>query len=695
MLYGASYYPEYQPIARLEEDLLLMQAAGINFLRLGDSIWSLAEPEDGRVNLDWLQETLDRLHRAGISAALVTPTYAIPPWLARKHPEIMATYRNGKHAWFGARQNMDFTHPAYLFHAERIIRAVVSRYASHPAVIGFQVDNETGVAPLYNPNVIARFIDHLKETFGTLDRVNEVYGLNYWSHRLHDWSDVWSADGNTNPGYNLEWRRFQSKLTTDFLAWQVGIVREYTRLDQWITHDCVGGHGLPIADRYEIGRIIDVASENPYHPTQEGLSIPPPEKREAGPEWIREVGAWSIYFKGDIGRSAQQRNYFVTELNALSVGGASANYPAYDGQWRQVALTHISRGANAIAYWHWNTLHYGAETYWGGMLPHDYSQNRVFRELTLLGKDLECHGDRLTDLQVDSEVGLLYSQDSKYALEFNPCLTVPGDVEPDPYSYQRIFNSCYRSCFDSNAQTSIVHPNQDFEQLQLLVVPALYVADDGLLHRIAQYVQDGGHLLLTFRSGYADEFGRARWDTAPGPLRRASGISYREYSNLNSSLSLRAGAGCLGLPPESSCDGWADGLELEGATPLAYYDHPHFGRWPAITTHAFGQGRVTYLGTLPNPQLGRAVVSWAMHQANIQPRVSNLPEAVRVTTARNRQGERLWFIANWSQEPQRIVDFPISFRDMLNETTHQAHDALTLQPWDMRVLIEDCIENSR
>lgn len=689
MLFGASYYTEYQPEERLEKDLLLMKKAGVNFVRLGDSIWSLSEPQEGEIDFDWMQRTIDRLHETGVKIALATPTYAVPPWLARKYPEIMAMRPKNERVRFGARQNMDFTHAAYLFHAERIVRAMAERWASHPGVIGFQVDNETGVELLYNPNTISRFIDHMKNTFGSIDRVNEVFGLNYWSHRINDWADLWSPEGNTTPGYDLEWRRFQSQMTTEFLTWQANIVREYSRPDQWVSHDLVGGFGRPTADRHSIAAAMDVSSENIYFPPQDRLAITgandAPELRDA---IAGEVGAWSLYFKGDIGWSAKQSNFFVTETNGLSTGGPSNNYPAYDNQWRQAAYTLISRGADAIVYWHWNTLHYGAETYWGGMLPHDYSENRCFRELTRLGNELAQYEDRLTGLTPDGEVGILFSRDSMYGMQFQPSLLKADLSGPDRMSYERIFAACYHAAFDARAQTTIFSSDQDFESIPLLIVPALYIADSDLLQRLETYAKNGGHLLLTFRSGYADEFARARWETAPGPLRQAAGVSYSEYSNLRSSLRVKSSVSDLTIGDDARAEAWADGIEPEGATPLAWYDHPHFGRWPAVTSHVFGKGRVTYVGTLPNRPFGRDIVRWAMTQAEVRPcGTPDLAESVRISTARNRQGEHLWFVANWSQEPHQAV-LPVDVHDLLGNEVISENTRFDLAPWDIRILVE-------
>jgi len=180
LLYGVSYYYEYQPFDRLDDDVRMMVEAGINYARVGDSIWSLCEPREGEFDLDWLQRVLDALHAAGIQVVLTTPTYAIPPWLHRRYPEIMAVRRDGQVTPYGARQNVDVTNPTYRHFAERITRLVLERYAQHPSVIGFQVDNETGTAGAHNPSVIDAFREHIRRTYGTVDKVNEIWGLTYW-----------------------------------------------------------------------------------------------------------------------------------------------------------------------------------------------------------------------------------------------------------------------------------------------------------------------------------------------------------------------------------------------------------------------------------------------------------------------------------------------------------------------------------
>ena len=143
-----------------------MRRAGFNVVRLGESVWSTWEPENGAFDLDWLAPVLDAACEREISVVLGTPTYAVPMWMPRRHPEIAAVPANGRALSFGFRQEMDFTNPTYRFYAERLIRKVVSRYRDHPAVIGYQVDNEPGLTLLHNRDVFQGFVDHLRHLYG-------------------------------------------------------------------------------------------------------------------------------------------------------------------------------------------------------------------------------------------------------------------------------------------------------------------------------------------------------------------------------------------------------------------------------------------------------------------------------------------------------------------------------------------------
>jgi beta-galactosidase len=693
VLFGAAYYHEYQPSPRLEKDLDLMAAAGFSVIRVGESTWSTWEPEDGVFDLEWLAPVLDGAADRGIHVILGTPTYAVPPWLSRKYPEIAGERTTGQRIPWGARQEVDFTHPAFRFHAERIIRAVVGRYADHRAVIGVQVDNEPGLELLHNRGVFEAFVDQLRHTYRDVETLNREWGLTYWSHRLSTWSDLWTPDGNAQPQYDLAWRRFQAQLTTDFIAWQAGIVREIARPDQFVT-TCIA-YSRPALDDRSLTEALDITAGNPYYAMQDSLAVP---DHGVGAQGWTTSGTWSILQSADRMYSSRQEPFLVTETNAGAIGGPSMNFPAYDGQWRQVAWAMVARGARMIEYWNWHTLHYGTETYWVGILPHDQIPGRVYEQLSVLGAELRKAGDLVAGLTPDAQVGLLYSNASKWGLSAQPALARGAD--PDHDSYQRIVEAFYRGTFDARVPVRVVHdtqmvrdetdlmdPAETVRILPVLLVPALYIASDQLLEWLRRYAEAGGHLVLGPRSAYADEEARARLEVKPALLSAAAGVSYQEFTNLPVPVPVRSVGGALDLPSGAHATGWADALVVAGAEPIVLYEHPFVGTWPAVVTAAHGEGRITTVGTVPDAGLARALVEWLVPMADDAWRAV-ATASVTVYSATSGEGRRLRFLHNWSWEPAGVV-VPVAVRDALSDDIIERDHEVSLGPWDVRVLIEE------
>jgi beta-galactosidase len=700
VLFGAAYYHEYQPYERPDErlktDLDLMSEAHVTVIRVGESVWSTWEPENGRFDLDWLQPVLDGAHERGISVVLGTPTYAVPPWLARQYPEITGERRTGERIGWGARQEVDFTHPAFRFHAERIIRKIVARYVDHPAVIGFQVDNEPGLELFHNHGVFQRFTDHLRAKYGDVETLNREWGLVYWSHRLSTWADLWTPDGNAQPQYDVAWREFQARQVTEFIGWQADLVREYAQPEQFVT-TCIS-YKRPGVEDDELTDRLDIATGNAYYGMQDDLLLPDPTPDGLEQGW-QTTGVWALYQTADWMFSSRQEPFLVTETNAGSIGMPWDNRPAYDGQWRQAAWALVGRGARMIEYWHWHTLHFGAETYWGGILPHTGQPGRTYAELARLGAEFDAAGPLVAGLEPDADITMVYSTPSKWLMEKYPPLAKP-DGEPDPTAYHRIFDPFYRGAFDAGRQVRMVHarqlhdprgeregmtPQEAARRHPVLVVPALYIAADSTLDWLAAYAEAGGHLVLGPRTGYADHEARARHEPAPGRLIDAAGVQYDEFSNLVQDVPVRsASGGPLDLPEGATATHWAEGLTVTDADVLVEYDHPHFGRWPAVTTRRHGAGRVTTVGTVPGRDLARALAAWMTPASSGA--WPDLPESVTATTGTSPDGRRVHIVHNWSWEPTR-VQTPVDLSDALTGTALPAGTALELGAWDVRVLV--------
>ncbi|ROQ41079.1 beta-galactosidase [Frondihabitans sp. PhB188] len=688
ILFGAAYYAEYQLGDRLDTDLDLMVEAGFTVIRVGESVWSTWEPRDGEFDLDWLLPVLDGAHARGISVILGTPTYAVPPWLQQSHPEIAAQTKTGEPMPWGSRQEVDYSHPAFLFHAERVIRAIVERYADHPAVIGFQVDNEPGMLLFHNPSTFRRFVRQLKAKYGTVDELNKAWGLVYWSHRIADWSELWTPDGNAQPQYDLAWRQFQAQVTTEFISWQADIVREYSRPEQFVT-TCIA-YPRPAIDDEKLVAALDITAGNPYYGVQDHLSL---DHVKPVPTSWTSTGVAGLYRQADRLFSSNQRRFLVTETNAWSIGGASQNYPPYPGQLKQSAFALIARGATQIEYWHWHTLHFGTETYWGGVLPHSQRPGRVYREVAEIGAALKQIGTRLDGYEPDADVAILWSTATRFAFDFTPPLNVDGTTGRRD-SYQHIVDAFHAGVIGAGAQARILHVAQAVaigaaelvRRFPVLVAPAVYIADDDELQLLADYAQAGGHLIVGPRTGYADEEARARLAVAPDKLHDAAGVWYEEFTNLDDELAV-TGSEALPLSPEARATDWADGLVVEGADVLATYEHSSFGRFPAVTTRGAGTGRITYVGTVPNGALSADVVRYAVPQ----PIAAGWTRGDTVTVASGTlpDGARVWFVHNWSASGATVtVPHDVSDLTEADPARHLAGTEISLEPWSSLALVD-------
>lgn len=687
LLFGVAYYPEYHLTDRVETDLDLMQEAGINAIRVGESVWSTWEPEEGRFELDWLAPVLDGAHRRGIRVILGTPTYAVPPWLQVAHPDIAAERRTGEPIPWGARQEIDFTHPEFRRHAERVIRAVVGRYADHPAVIGFQVDNEPGPELFHNDHVFEEFVRRLRKEYGDVETLNREWGLTYWSHRLGDWSELWRPDGNTFPQYDLAWRRFQSELTTEFIAWQAGLVREYSRPGQFVT-TCVQ-YGRPALDDERVNLALDITAGNPYYGMQDRLDatleLPPLS------EWTT-TGVPALFRQADRMYSSKQGRYLVTETNAQSIGHSDTNFPPYPGQLKQAAYAFISRGAAMIEYWHWHTLPYGAETYWGGVLPHSLVPGRVYSEVADIGGELAKIGTTLNGFEPDADVAILWSNPSRYALQFSPPLRKHGRA--DPQSYERIVDAFHRGAVEAARQTRFLHLDQATglgaeslaERFPVLVAAGIYVMTDAELHLLRDYVTAGGHLVVGPRTGYADAEARARVEVAPPRLADLAGTRYEEYSNLEGDIPVVATSDDLRLGAGATARLWIDGLIDDGADVLARYDHPRFGDFPAVTTRAVDGGRVTVVGCVPGPALASSIIRWAAAAGPGHDLAGATPGPVTVASGSLPGGRRAWFVFNWGWAPQAIT-LTATVTDTVSGAPLAAGTDVSLAAWSTRTFL--------
>lgn len=661
-LYGAAYYHEYMPYDRLDKDIAMMKDAGMTVVRVGESSWGLIEPQEGKFRFEWMDTILDKFHAAGIEVILGTPTYSIPAWLAHKHPEVLSEKMNGEKSHYGIRQNMDFTNPTYLFYSERIIRKMLERYAKHPAVIGYQVDNELEARGVNNRDYFIGFRNYMKDKFGgDLDLLTKEWGMNYWGMNINTWEEFYERDGVTSPSYKNEWERYNRKRIADFLNWQCDIVNEYKRPDQFVTHCFMPAfHNV---DQVESFRQMEYPAINVYHGVQDGQD------------------GQLIAYAGDYMRTVAGNNYLITETNAQGTGWDSkSQYPPYDNQLRQNVYSHYASGANMVEYWHWATLHYGQETYWRGVIGHDLQPNRVYREFQRTARELEKIGSDIVNLKKNNKVAILYSHDSHHALTFMPYHNGGGYPVDANYPVDLV----HKALYFQNIETDIVPCDRmrDFSKYSMLVIPPLYVADDSLLMSIDKFVKDGGYVVMMHKSGYCNEHSAVRSVPAPGPLRDACGFYYQEYSTIGN---MKLKDNVFGLGDRNSINTWYEFLVPETAKPLAYGDHPFFGQWPVITENSYGKGKLYYIGAYPSQELLDKIVRMAaVEKGIIADDEHRFPVIMR--SGVNGQGRTLDYVFNYSGAPVNVVYDRGRAVNLLTGAEIAEGDSIAVGPWDVAIL---------
>ncbi len=671
LLYGAAYYDEYMPYDRLQQDVAMMKKAGINTVRIAESTWSTCEPQEGVFDFSHVERVMDAMEEAGINVIIGTPTYAIPTWMVKSHPDVIAETVKGR-GIYGARQIMDITHPVYRFYAERVIRKLMECTAHRKCVIGFQVDNETKYYGTAGKNVQEKFVKYLRKKFNNdLDAMNYEFGLDYWSNRINAWEDFPDVRGTINGSLGAEFEKFQRTLVDEFLSWQADIVNEYRREDQFITHNFDFewrgySYGVqPDVNHYHAAKALTIAGTDIYHPTQDDLT-----------------GA-EIAFGGDMTRSLKRDNYLVLETEAQGYPG----WTPYKGQLRLQAYSHLASGANSVMYWHWHSIHNSFETYWRGLLSHDMQENAPYREACIIGNEFFRLGSHLVNLKKKNEVAILVSNEALTALKwFGIEATAAGD---NGIGYNDVVRWLYDALFKMNIECDFVWPESDnLDQYKAIFVPALYAAPDELLEKLKQYTANGGTLVATFKTAFANENVKVSHEMQPHILSNCFGISYQQFTfpkNTGLSGSIINGI-AKGADEEAEAKVFMELLMPQEAEVLASYDHYNWKEYAAITKNHYRKGTAIYIGCMTDDNTLKAVLTEALNSAEVEIPEYSWPVIIRKGT--NDLGKCVRYILNYSAEEQNVVYHGADGTELFSEESVQDGDTVTVLPWNVKIIEE-------
>ena len=681
LYFGAAYYSEYLPYDRVEKDMEMMEKAGMNVIRIAESTWSTLEPQEGVYDFTHIDRMLDAAARHHISVIVGTPTYAVPTWLVKKYPDILAITQNGRER-YGHRQNMDITNPDYLSHAERVIRVLMEHVKDVPHVIGYQLDNETKSYGTAGPRVQAMFVDYLKENFPDINDFNHEFGLDYWSNRVNDWDDFPDVRGTINQSLAAEFCKFQRSLVTKFLSWQADIVREYKRDDQfitqnfdfdWTTHSI--GYQSQV-DQYDASRCMTVAGADIYHPSNEELT-----------------GA-EITVCGNISRSLKKDNYLILETEAQGL----TPWLPYPGQLRLQAYSHIANGSNSVMYWHWHSIHNAIESYWKGVLSHDFSENETYREAVVIGNEWNKIGSHLKNLKKENKIAIMLDNASLTGFTQFPLENAGAN------GYNTVMRWFSDALYRLNIEYDMISSReQDFSGYECLIVPALYSAPESLLLALDSYVRNGGHLITTFRSGFSDEYLKIYPDMQPHILHECLGLHYDQFTHPHhvdivpvQSDVMAAAQEHFSHPDDSAfsltssaCE-WMELITCDTAVPVLKYSHPAYERYAAAAKNQYGNGSTLYFGTMfENDELLESVLLSFLHETGFSggDLSSDAPHyPLIIKRGINDSGKELCYYLNYSKDPVSVTHHGKNGVELISETAIVCGDKIDLGGWGVAVV---------
>lgn len=571
---GCAYYPEHWDEARWAQDAALMREAGLSVVRLAEFAWDKLEPHAGVYDFAWLERAIETLTSEGLQIVMCTPTATPPPWLTHLHPGICRVNQDDIRISPGGRRHACANVPAYLDYSRAIVQRVTAHFGQHPAVVGWQIDNEFGCGETtrcYCNHCRAAFHVWLQECYGTLDEFNSCWGTQFWGMTYRDWSHI-PIPGVTSepqsPSMRLDYRRFSSDSWVKFQKMQIEIVRENSPT-RWITHNFMVRHWS--LDYWKLAEDLDFVSYDNYPhalkgPTETAMNL-------------------------DLMHSFKKRPFWIMEQQPGPVNWHPYNPPVPDGQVRLWSHQAIAHGANAVVYFRYRASRTGQEQYHRGLLKWDGSKDQAFYEAEHVANDIR---DLPEFSRPQASIGIVFDYEDLWAIELEPHNSL--------FSYWWLVYDIYETYWRSGITVDFLRRGESLDGYETVIVPAAILHQQDQVEAWGAWVEQGRRLIVTFRSFVREPSNISTDQPLPGGLTDLIGAKVLNYFTVpprdyNDWPHHRVGERIR------SADGidygykiWAEIVEPSTAEPLLTYTDGMLAGKTAVTRRQIGQGEVVYLG---------------------------------------------------------------------------------------------------
>lgn len=600
--FGGDYNPDQWPEEIWDDDIRLMEKAGVNTVALAIFSWDRIQPTEDRWNFGWLDRIIEKLGKAGIATDLASATATAPLWLYEKHPEVLPRDKYGHQVNAGSRQSWSPTSPVFKEYALTLCRKLAERYGANPYVTVWHMGNEYGWNNRndYSDNALNAFRLWCERKYGTIGALNQAWGTTFWGQEMNSFDEVliprfMGADSMVNPGQKLDFERFGNDMLLDFYKAERDAIAEICPDKPFTTNFMVSTDQCCMDYADWANEVNFVSNDHYFH--------------EGGEMHLDELACSDALMDS----FALGKPWYVMEHSTSAVQWKPLNMRKRKGETVRDSLAHVAMGADAINFFQWRASAFGAESFHSAMVPHAGEDTKLFRQVCELGETLQTLADagvQGSELE-RSDTAILFSAESEWATRSQ---TLPSMK----LNHWHDVRDWYRAFLNAGSRADIVPLKYDWSDYKTVVLPTVLILSAVDTRRLADFAAAGGRVVVGYATGLIDENFHTWLGGYPGAgnglLRDMLGIRGEEFNILGSGVegepeAIRLGAGGeVALEDAAALNGattrlWQNDVTVTGdrTQVLAMYAGEEADEWEldgmaAVTRNPYGAGEAYFVG---------------------------------------------------------------------------------------------------